>query len=91
MGAAKLIGLEQVPTIRLASLTPSQVRAYVIADNRISLDSGWNEELLKIELEKLIAADEIDISLTGLRSPRSISSYTGTLSDSMRTTNYPNS
>ena len=63
--AAKLIGLEQVPTIRLSSLSPAQIRAYVIADNRLCLDAGWNEEILKIELQNLIALDEVDISLTG--------------------------
>ena len=63
--AAKLIGLEQVPTIRLSSLSPAQIRAYVIADNRLALDAGWNPEILKIELQNLIALDEIDISLTG--------------------------
>lgn len=63
--AAKIIGLEQVPTIRLSSLTRSQVRAYVIADNRLALDAGWNQEILKIELQNLILDNEFDISLTG--------------------------
>ena len=63
--AAKLIGLEQVPTIRLSSLSPTQIRAYMIADNRLCLDAGWDQEILKIELQNLIALDEVDISLTG--------------------------
>jgi len=63
--AARLIGLEQVPTIRLSSLSPTQIRAYMIADNRLALDAGWDQEILKIEFQNLIALDEIDISLTG--------------------------
>jgi DNA modification methylase len=62
---AKILGLAQVPTIRLESLTPAQVRAYVIADNRLAEEAGWNKEILKIELQHLILDDEIDISLTG--------------------------
>jgi ParB-like chromosome segregation protein Spo0J len=45
--AAKLLGFEQVPTIRLDSLTPAQVRAYVIADNRLAEDAGWDTEILE--------------------------------------------
>lgn len=63
--AAKLIGLEQVPTIRLASLTPAQVRAYVIADNALAEKSGWSKEILKVELQNLVLDSEFDVSLTG--------------------------
>jgi DNA modification methylase len=63
--AAKLLGINQVPTICLENLTPAQVRAYVIADNRLALDAGWDQEILKIELQHLVFTDEIDISLTG--------------------------
>ena len=51
--AAKLLGHEQVPTIRLDNLTPDQIRAYVLADNRLALDAGWDNEILKIELQHL--------------------------------------
>jgi DNA modification methylase len=63
--AAKLLGFEQVPTIRLESLTSAQIRAYVIADNRLAEEAGWDQEILKIEMQHLILDDEIDISLTG--------------------------
>lgn len=51
--AAKLLKLTQVPTIKLEALTPSQVRAYVLADNRLALDAGWDEQILRIELQNL--------------------------------------
>jgi len=63
--AAKSLGIEEIPTIRLSSLTPSQVRAYVLADNKLCLAAGWDEDILRIEFQHLIADDEIDISLTG--------------------------
>jgi DNA modification methylase len=63
--AAKLLGLDHVPTIRLESLTPSEIRAYVIADNRLAEEAGWDEEILKIEMQQLILDNEIDISVTG--------------------------
>jgi DNA modification methylase len=63
--AAKLLGLEQVPTIRLESLTPAQIRAYVIADNRLAEDAGWDDQILKIELQNLILDGSIDVSCTG--------------------------
>lgn len=65
VAAAKLLGFEHVPTIRLEALTPSQVRAYVLADNRLALDAGWDEEILKIEFQNLILDNEIDISSSG--------------------------
>lgn len=51
--AAKKLGLETVPTIELAGLTEAQKKAYILADNKIALNSGWDEELLKIELDDL--------------------------------------
>ena len=67
--AAKLLGLEQVPTIPLESLTPAQVRAYVIADNRLAEDAGWDENILKIELQNIILENQVNVSLTGLEVP----------------------
>ena len=57
-------GLSEVPVIRLAHLTPEQVRAYRIADNRLSELSGWDDELLAAELHALNAAG-FDLDLTG--------------------------
>jgi hypothetical protein len=62
--AARKLELEKVPCIRLTHLTPTQVRAYVIADNKLALNAGWNEEMLKAEMEAL-KAENYDQKLTG--------------------------
>lgn len=63
MGARKL-GMTAVPTIRLSHLSETERRAYVIADNKLALNAGWDKELLSIELQALIDLD-FDMSLTG--------------------------
>jgi DNA modification methylase len=62
--AAKLMGLESVPVIRLSHLTEAQKRAYIIADNKLALNAGWDEDLLAAELEELQDLD-FDLSLIG--------------------------
>jgi hypothetical protein len=62
--AAQLLGLDEVPTITLKGLTQAQRKAYVIADNQLALNAGWNEELLKLEIDMLLDA-EFDIALLG--------------------------
>src|SRR6266511_3862755 len=62
--AAQHLGLNEVPIIRLSHLTPEQVRAYRIANNRLSELSGWDDELLAAELHALNAAG-FDLALTG--------------------------
>jgi ParB-like chromosome segregation protein Spo0J len=62
--AATRMKLETVPCLRLTHLTDAQRRAYVIADNRIALSSGWDSELLANELSDL-HADEFDMALLG--------------------------
>ena len=69
VAAAKLLQFDQVPTIRLENLTEAQVRAYVIADNRLAEDAGWDKDILKIELQHLISDAQVDISLTGFEVP----------------------
>lgn len=64
LAAARRLGLEKVPVIELAHLTPAQKRAYVIADNRLALDAGWDEEMLALELAELKDAG-YDLALTG--------------------------
>jgi len=64
MAAARKLGLDEVPVIELAHLSPSQKRAYVISDNRLALDAGWNGELLALELAELSDAG-YDLTLTG--------------------------
>lgn len=63
MGARKL-GLSEVPCIRLAHLTETQKRAYIIADNKLALNAGWDEELLAVEFSELADAG-FDLGLTG--------------------------
>lgn len=62
--AARKLELDKVPCIRLGHLTEIQKKAYIIADNKIALNSGWDEELLKIEIQELQAC-EYDLDLTG--------------------------
>jgi DNA modification methylase len=62
--AAKLLGLDSVPTVRLAHLNAAQRRAYVLADNKLALNAGWDRELLAIELQGLIDID-FDVELIG--------------------------
>jgi DNA modification methylase len=53
--AARKLGYEEVPTIELAELTETQKKAYIIADNRLALNAGWDNEMLTIELNDLLA------------------------------------
>ena len=62
--AAQKLGLDTLPTIDAAHLTEAQRRAYVLADNRMALDAGWDNDLLKIELQGLGEMD-FDLTLTG--------------------------
>lgn len=62
--AARKLGLQQVPTIELRHLTDAQRRAYVLADNKLALNAGWDPELLKLEIADL-QADGFDLALTG--------------------------
>ncbi len=64
--AAKQLGMADVPTITLDDMTPAQKRAYVIADNKIAENAGWDREALRLELEYVIDIDpDFDITLTG--------------------------
>ena len=62
--AANLLKLETVPCIRLAHLSDAQKRAFILADNRIALNSGWDTEMLANELSDL-HADDVDLGLLG--------------------------
>ena len=64
IAAAKEEGMEEVPCVFVDYLTEAQKKAYILADNRMALDAGWDEELLRIEIESLQGAD-FDVSLTG--------------------------
>ncbi len=62
--AAKAEGIEEVPCVFVDYLTEAQKKAYILADNRMAMDAGWNEELLRVEIEAL-QAEAFDIGLTG--------------------------
>ncbi len=66
VAAAKAIGLEAVPTVFVDGLSPDEIRAYVIADNRLAENAGWDREILAIELQNLAELDlEFDVTITG--------------------------
>jgi ParB-like chromosome segregation protein Spo0J len=62
--AAKLLKIERVPTLRLSHLSDAERRAYVLADNKLAQNAGWDRDILAIELQGLIDLD-IDVELTG--------------------------
>ena len=62
--AARKLGMDEVPVIELAHMTPAQKRAYIIADNKLALNSGWDDDLLLVELGEL-GDMGFDIELTG--------------------------
>tara|TARA_R110002110_G_scaffold186938_1_gene394259 strand:+ start:1194 stop:2525 length:1332 start_codon:yes stop_codon:yes gene_type:complete len=62
--AARLLGMETVPTIALSHLNATERRAYVLADNKLALNAGWDEEILALELQDLIDLD-FDLNVTG--------------------------
>jgi ParB-like chromosome segregation protein Spo0J len=67
--AAKLLGLDCLPTVRLAHLNAAQRRAYVLTDNKLALNADWDRELLAIELQGLIDLD-FEVELTGFLAHR---------------------
>jgi hypothetical protein len=64
VAAAALLGLKEVPTLELAHLSPEECRAYILADNKLAQNAGWDSELLALELQGLIDLD-FDVGLTG--------------------------
>jgi DNA modification methylase len=62
--AARKLGMSKVPCIEVKNLTPAQVKAYIIADNRLALNAGWDNELLNIEFQELEQLG-FDLELTG--------------------------
>ena len=65
--AAKKLGLEEVPTIELSYLSEAQRKAYILADNKLALNSGWDNDLLAIEFAELGELG-FDLDLTGFSS-----------------------
>lgn len=64
--AAQLLGIKKVPTIRLENLSEDQIRAYILADNKLAEKAGWDESILAIELQHLTSVDlGFNVTLTG--------------------------
>ena len=65
--AAKILAMERVPTIRLERLSEEQIRAYIIADNKLAENAGWDKSILAIELQHLLTLDctDFDVTITG--------------------------
>lgn len=64
LAAARKLGMEELPAIQLDGLTKAQKKALILADNKLALNSGWDYELLKIELEEL-NDQNFDLSIIG--------------------------
>jgi ParB-like chromosome segregation protein Spo0J len=62
--AARKLGMSEVPCIELAGLTETQRKAYILADNKLAMNAGWDDEMLRLELGDL-AAMEFDMALVG--------------------------
>ncbi len=73
--AAAALDMAEVPTICLPGLSQAQRKAYVIADNKLALNAGWDAELLALDIESLIEV-EFDVSLTGFNEAELVP-YTG--------------
>lgn len=68
--AAKRIGMDAVPTIRLSQMSEADIRAYVIADNKLAENAGWDDELLGLEFRYLAELDiDFDLTITGFAAP----------------------
>jgi hypothetical protein len=65
VAAAVLLGMADIPTVRVDHLTPAQVRAYVIADNKLAENAGWDRNLLALELQELSVELNFDVTVTG--------------------------
>lgn len=66
VAAARQLGLDAVPCLKLSSMSSAEKRAYVLADNKLAQNAGWDEDILAEELELILAdPDEVDIALTG--------------------------
>jgi DNA modification methylase len=68
--AAKLLGLSSIPCVRVSHMSEAQKRAYIIADNKLALNAGWDEDLLAEELQALMGLDPgFDLTVTGFSIP----------------------
>lgn len=79
--AAKKLGLKKVPYIDCADMTEIQTKAYILADNRIALNAGWDAQMLALELQGLAVTD-IDMTLMGF-SDKELAEYLGNAEDDL--------
>jgi hypothetical protein len=67
---ARLLGMNEVPTIQLSNLSEDEVRAYILADNKLAENAGWDESILAIELQYLLSVDlGFEVTITGFEVP----------------------
>ena len=78
--AAQKLGLKEVPVLQIGHLSETQKRAYIIADNRLALDAGWDEEMLRVEFAELADSD-FRVELTGFELSEIESIGDGTFGD----------
>lgn len=72
--AAHAMRLEEVPALRIDTMSEAEKRAYVIADNKLALNAGWDQKVLGDELERLLAEDlHLDIGITGFSTGEAVS------------------
>ena len=70
VAAAKLLGMTEVPCLRIEHMSENEKRTYVLADNKLALNAGWDEDLLAAELGALVSEDlDFDVGLTGFSIP----------------------
>jgi ParB-like nuclease family protein len=68
--AAKLVGMTRLPVLRIEHLSPDQVRAYIIADNRLAELAGWDKSILAVELQHFMTDDvNLDVTVMGFELP----------------------
>ena len=68
--AAIQLGMEKVPTIRLIHMNEQEKQAYILADNKLAEKAGWDNEILKIELQEIQSIDvQFDLTLSGFETP----------------------
>jgi 16S rRNA G966 N2-methylase RsmD len=66
VAAAKLLGIEEIPTLAIEHLGEADLRAYVLADNRLAEEAGWDKDILRIEFQHLATLElDFDLSITG--------------------------
>src|SRR4051812_32387342 len=70
LAAAKLLGLPEVATVRFTDMSEAEIRAYVIADNKLAENAGWDKRLLGLELQYLSELEiDFDVTVTGFEMP----------------------